>query len=149
MKVELREMTIEDLQLTYKWRNDPVVRDMAMTSHEISYAEHEAMFHWNNSHKLIFELNEVPCGYVSCTKDPDSAEGMWAFHMASEARGKGLASIMLRLALMWLKEQGYKKIHSEVKLINGRSHNLHVDLGFKVVDVEDTLADFQNFEKTL
>lgn len=149
MKAELRFMTDADLQITYAWRNDPLVRHMAMSDHEISYAEHEAMYKYNNALRLIFEFNGEPSGFVSCTVDPESNDGVWSFHLAPEARGQGLAPIMLRLALMFLKQRGYKRIKSEIKVYNGRSFNLHLDLGFKQDLEEDPLADYHNLAKDL
>lgn len=142
-------MEEKDLAVSYTWRNDPLVRKMAMSDNEISYAEHEAMFKWNNSVRLIFEFNGVPSGFLACTKEESSTEGSWSFHLAPEARGKGLAAIMLRLGLIYLKNIGYTTIKSEVKLYNSRSLDLHIDLGFESVQVEDSLADYHNFEKVL
>lgn len=147
MEFKLRPMQEKDLQITYEWRNDPEVLKYAQTSNPISFKEHEAHFRFNNSIKLIFELNQDPAGYVSCTNSEDSTKGEWGFHMSAKYRGKGLSQIMLQSALYTLKnEYGYRMLDSAVLKNNAKSKHLHYKLGFKYTHDK---GDFHLYEVKL
>lgn len=137
MDAVLRPMEDRDLQVTYEWRNDPIVRQFAMSDHTVSWAEHESMYRYNSSLRLIFEFDGVPCGFISCSKDEETTEGTWSFHMAPDSRGKGLSSIMLQMALLYLKQAGYTQIHSEVQINNPISQGLHGKLNFEYVTLNE------------
>lgn len=131
IEFKLRPMLETDLDITFSWRNDPQVLKYAQTSNPISYNEHEAVFKFNNSLKLIFEVNSAPVGYVSCSRDSAGISGEWSFHIGKEHRGQGLSEIMLRAALYYLiKEEGYFHITATVLEHNEISHILHDKLGF-------------------
>ena len=139
----IRPMRETDLANTLKWRNDPEVRKTSITDNIISAGEHNAMFLYNNSIKLIFEVEEIPSGYIQISIDPDTKKGEWAFHIASEYKGKGLSTIMLSLALYYLKEKyGYDGIEAKVKVDNKISIHLHYKLGFKCQYERDKLYHF-------
>lgn len=133
MEFKLRPMEAKDLDNTLMWRNDPDVLKTALTPNIITAKEHEAMFLYNNSIKLIFEVNGDPAGYVQVSRDPDKAQGEWSFHMSKRYRGQGLSNIMLGAALYYLaKKEGYTKIYSQVKEDNKISRNVHAKLGFSI-----------------
>ena len=131
MKFELRPMEEKDLDITFSWRNDPEVLKYAQTSNPISYNEHESVFKFNNALKLVFEVDNEPAGYVSCTRSTENLNTEWSFHMGKAHRGKGLSEIMLRSVLYYLKhKENYHCITSTVWEHNEKSINLHNKLGF-------------------
>lgn len=130
MDFSIRPMNSSDLVDTLIWRNDPEVRSTALTNDTISAREHEAMFLYNNSVKLIFDVDYKPVGYIQINVDPDTAKGEWSFHMNPEYKGKGLSTIMLSSALYYLKDD-YKELEARVKVDNKISIHLHEKLGFK------------------
>lgn len=141
-------MEEKDLPITFAWRNEAEVLKYAMTSQPISYNEHDAMFHYNNSVKLVFTIDGIPAGYISCTKDADDPIGEWGFHLAPEARKKGYSQIMLRMGLIELKKLGYQRIHAKVKKSNLPSIHLHKQLGFYDLD-SDAKDQFFKYAKDL
>lgn len=136
-------MEEKDLPITYTWRNEETIRNSAQTSHIISYNEHEANFKFNNAVKLIFEVNDLPAGFVSCTRDPDLAIGEWAFHLGEGFRGKGYSEIMLKMALVELKRLGYEGIIAIVRTNNLPSLHLHRKL--KCIELPAPNPDFKEF----
>lgn len=132
---KLRPMTEDDLKITFEWRNDKDVLKHAMSSHPVSWAEHEAIFKYNNAVKLIFEVNGVPVGFTSITQSDDEPAGEWSFYLGAEHRGKGYSSIMLEAVLLQLKkEYQYTGITSRVKVYNDVSNHLHEKLGFEITN---------------
>lgn len=143
MELKLRPMEEKDLKITFEWRNDKEVLNHAQTSNPISFNEHEALFKYNNAVKLIFEYNGEPAGYVSVTKDLDGPTGEWSFHMGANYRGKGLAEIMLKLALYYLsKEEGYTGLTSAVLKHNAISIYLHNKLGFELTGTKNNFNEY-------
>lgn len=143
MKFVIRPMEEKDLEVTLKWRNDLEVLKNAQTPQPISEKEHEAVFKYNNAVKLIFEVDSTPAGFVSCTRNPDIAEGEWSFHMSKEFRGKGLSEIMLQSALYYLKkEEAYEKIYATVRKHNNISKHLHYKLGFNYIGDKDDFFEY-------
>jgi RimJ/RimL family protein N-acetyltransferase len=146
MKLVLRPMEERDLPTTLTWRNDPLVRETSMTSGEVSMAEYEAVFKFTTSYKLIFEYGDDPCGFVSITNSSDNV-GVWGFFLAPEARGLGLSTLMLQMALLYAKGEKYTNLEAQVKKTNKASLVLHEKLGFKYTD--DETEDFYHFRKKL
>lgn len=133
-----------DLSTTLEWRNDPVVLASAKTSNPISMNEHEAMYKYNNSIKLIFDFNDVPVGYIQFNLDPDTTSSEWSFHIAKEWRGKGLSEIALKLALYYIKhKEDLSSITAFVRKNNTASNHLHNKLGFQLSQTKD---DFYMYE---
>lgn len=148
MICQLKEMEEKDLPVTFAWRNEEQVLRAAMTNKPISYNEHEALFKYNNSVKLVFSIDNVPTGYISCSKDPDEPIGEWGFHLAPEARKKGYSQIMLRMGLIELQKRGYTRIYAKVKKSNIPSIHLHNKLGFYELD-SDYNDQFIRYAKDL
>lgn len=144
MNFTIRPMDEFDLATTLEWRNDPVVLASAKTSNPISMAEHEAMYKYNNSIKLVFELDDVPVGYVQFNRDSDYRRSSeWSFHVAPEWRGKGLSQIMLKCALYYVKtKENFTEINAFVKKDNLISVKLHEKLGFCRVEDKDNFLGY-------
>ena len=137
MDFRLRPMEDCDLDQTFEWRNDPVVLKGAMTPNPISRNEHDAVFKYGNTIKLIFEVDNSPKGFVSVSRDEYGESGEWSFHMSKEGRGQGLAKIMLGAALYYMKKvEGYEYITSAVLPDNEISIYLHEQLGFTPMEDE-------------
>lgn len=143
MNFNLRPMTETDLDITFQWRNDQEVLNNAMTPNPISYPEHEANFKYNNALKLVFEVDGIPAGLVTMTRDPDKPVGEWSFHLGKEFRGKGLSLLMLRITMYYLKhKEGYKGITSTVLKHNKISRNVHSKLGFIQTGMTDKYMEY-------
>jgi len=99
-----RLATPEDIDLIFKWANDPVTRHNSFNTEKISYKNH---INWYNKQIesdenliLIFEIDSIPLGMVRFHKEDDS----WTIGInISEAyRGQGLSVQMLREAAKYL-----------------------------------------------
>jgi len=96
----LREATIEDELLLFKWRNDPDVRKNSFNSNQVKYEDH---IHWvkdklvsNNSTIYIIENDKRAIGVIRLDKI-DINSKMISFSIDCNCRGKGYASQLLEL----------------------------------------------------
>jgi UDP-4-amino-4,6-dideoxy-N-acetyl-beta-L-altrosamine N-acetyltransferase len=135
MTTSMRSMRQADLGLVLSWRNHPEVRRYMKTQHEITLHEHQ---HWFNSaaqnsqkHLLIFEIDQLPLGFVNFTGLGDSGIADWGFYSAPEAPkgiGRQLGAAAIAHAFAQLK---LHKVCGQAFAYNQRSIQLHLSLGFQ------------------
>ena len=103
--LSLRKVIKADEVLLYNWANDPDVRKWSFKNKSISLNEHKNWFEnkLNDPNVLIwiFEKHHSPIGMVRLEKKDN--EVLLNYLIASESRGKGLASEMLIMAMNELK----------------------------------------------
>ena len=103
--LSLRKVIYTDESLLFNWANDPDVRKWSFSKNVISLDEHKIWFNkkLNNSNvlMLIFEVNNTPAGMVRLEKE--NGEVVLNYLIASQSRGKGLASRMLKMAMNEVK----------------------------------------------
>lgn len=99
--LSLRKVINTDEDLLLIWANDPVVRKGSFNKDAITKDEHRIWF--DKKHRdpnvlmWIFEVNNSPVGLVRLEKDNN--EVVLSYQIASQSRGKGLASKMLKMAM--------------------------------------------------
>ena len=135
-------MTANDLQQVFQWRNDPFVRMNMFSQREITFCEHQEWFAKCNSdpnhHLLIFENSEKPAGFVNFKVRPPSMEANWGFYR-SPSSVYGVGARMGDAALRFAFEKlNIKKIWGEVLVLNKRSIDFHLSMGFKRENVQKT-----------
>ena len=130
----VRQMTTDDLDRVFKWRNHPDVRSFMYKTAEISPDEHKAWFAKSSAdpktNLLIFEINGQPLGFVNFREDTDHQVAEWGFYMAPDApRGNGIlfGQTALAYAFGTLK---FQKVCGEALASNTRSIKFHERLGF-------------------
>ena len=83
------------------WANDPEVRKGSFKNHTITKDEHRIWF--DKKHRdpnvlmWVFEVNNSPAGLVRLEKDNN--EVVLSYQIASQYRGKGLGTKMLKMAM--------------------------------------------------
>ncbi|QDP73616.1 UDP-4-amino-4,6-dideoxy-N-acetyl-beta-L-altrosamine N-acetyltransferase [Legionella israelensis] len=126
-------MTENDLLMVFNWRSHPDVRRFMYTNHEITFDEHLAWFEQESANKnrylLIFENNNIPCGFVNF-KLQDNNIADWGFYIAPDSpKGVGilLGKTALNYAFVKIK---LHKIMGQVLQTNTKSLSFHQKLGF-------------------
>lgn len=149
-KYRVRKMQGADVQLVFEWRNHPGIRKFMYTQHEISFEEHSAWFDRASSddmkHLLIFEINEVPTGFVNFTYQNCARIAEWGFYLSPGAH-KGAGKILGETALGYgFNELNLHKVCGEALDFNERSICFHQKLGFKIEgSLRDQFYDGQHF----
>lgn len=132
---DLRLMTEADLERVRQWRNHPDVRRHMYSQHEISAEEHRSWFeqasHDVTRQLLLFQIGDVPTGFVSFRQATASRVSDWGFYIAPDApRGTGhkLGETALRHGFVELE---LHKLCGQVLATNARSIRFHQSLGFQ------------------
>lgn len=98
--VTYRKATLEDLEIMFKWANDPISRANSFESHKIDIEEHKKWFNGkvNNSNSFIYiaidDINNEKIGVVRYElKEQNAFVGI---HIDKSYRGKKLAGKLLK-----------------------------------------------------
>lgn len=143
--IQVRLAEAEDVQCTFVWSNDPLVREMSFHSQPISWEEHQAWFTGKlddpNSLILIAEYLEknswVPVGQVRF--DPS---GVISIALDEAFRGRGIAAGILQKSLDYYEQirPNNSELIAYIKSQNVASINLFTRADFVLVE-ETIVAD--------
>lgn len=96
--MEFRDVSFKDMQLIFKWANDPLVRQNSFNQNKIGLEEHKAWLKSKladpNCLFLIGNVNNMPIGEVRI--DVEDAKAVISFMIAEEHRGKGYGSQLIK-----------------------------------------------------
>ena len=141
----LREATIDDIELYFKWVNDPDERKNAISTQLISYEEHCIWF----SEKLktedtllwVLELNKTPVGQIRF----DIADGyaIISYFIDRDYRNKGLGASIVRMGIEKLNYlSGDMKIKAIVREENVPSLIIFEQLHFNKKRIKKDFIEF-------
>ena len=128
----LRPMRSDDLEMVLAWRNSPSIRKVMKNQKEISFEEHKTWFALSiksNKKLFIFQVNEVPKGFVQFEIKDGSAE--WGFYVDPKCKGAGKKMGITAINYAF-DNFDIQCITGDVLKNNDRSHTFHLFLGFKI-----------------
>lgn len=126
--MRLREAEYSDMDLLYKWANDPTVRHNSISSGIIPYDVHRNWFSRMMDDasiiQLIFMDGNDPVGQIRLNIARNEAE--LGYSIAPEFRGKGYGHLMLRLIEETVKHEypDITKLIAKVKPNNKASKRI-------------------------
>lgn len=145
--VRLREVEYIDLNLTFKWATDSVIRKYALSQHEISFEEHKKWFLGKlQDDKCLFfiaEKSSNPIGSIRFDIS-ESGEATISYLVDSQYHGLGYGKTILKKGLSKLNRS--KKSNSVVgivKKINKASSAIFQKLGFKLLEENEEVLVFK------
>ncbi|SHE67917.1 GNAT family N-acetyltransferase [Flavisolibacter ginsengisoli] len=104
MNLKLRLARATDLQMIFRWANDPVVRANAFNPHQITLEDHTKWYNEKMKNRntifLILEMNDEPAGQIRYELQED--EIIINYMIATEYRGHGLGNEILGLGEKYL-----------------------------------------------
>lgn len=128
----LREATVDDVDLYYRWANDPVVRQQSFSSETIPYSEHIAWFRASlisaTCRMYVFCDGAYPLGQIRFDLVDDVAHISYLLDPA--ARGRGLAKTLINLAVDYAAAEGTRSFKAKVRHGNDRSATVLLGSGF-------------------
>ena len=135
MEVRIRQIKEEDLKSVLEWRNNPVVRESSLSSHEITWSEH--LLWWktieadDNEHRLIVELNAKMVA-VSSFSVVSVSKAEWSYYLVDF--NEPIASkVLFYLSMGYAFETlGLKNVNARVLPENKRSANYLKKYGFQL-----------------
>lgn len=132
--VILRKARFSDMDLLYKWANDPIVRKNSFHSEPISYETHRLWFNHMMQDESVCQFilmdGDIPVGQIRLNVDMEEAE--IGYSIAKEFRGKGYGRKILQLIIDEVNEQfpKVKKLVAKVKPGNNTSRKLFEREGY-------------------
>lgn len=141
VELDVREARWNDIELVWRWANDPETRSASFSSQSIPWDSHERWFRERMADPdtllYIGQLRETPIGIARFERHGSAATV--SLNMAPEARGRGLAAPFLRLADARAAAAGVRQIHAYIKRSNSRSLAAFQNAGF--VQLEGSAGD--------
>ncbi|MCF7810449.1 GNAT family N-acetyltransferase [bacterium] len=136
--VYLREVCEDDAKLIYRWKQDPLIREMALGyDHQTTVeAEREDIIRAVESDMqiyliIVFKATDKPIGYIRINWMDENKEFAWLRFSMAEHRHKGYMKDALRAFLTQAFALGLHRADAEVFLPNTASLKLLKGLGFK------------------
>lgn len=132
LKLNFRLINETDIDLLFRWCNDPVVRNQSFNSSIISYEDHITWFNNKITSKssmlYIFNVDEVPAGLVRFDRLVD--ETVIGVLIDTNFRGLGLASKMLSISVEEYISKYKVSISAYIKNTNHASIKAFKKAGF-------------------
>jgi RimJ/RimL family protein N-acetyltransferase len=136
-EVRLREVTLEDAALLYRWRMEPHARRMFRDTNVVPFGVHEAYlrryFQPDNADRwFVAEALGEPVGALALYDfSADGTEAEWGrFVLAPEHRGRGWGRKSLELLIEYARSAGVRRLRCEVLADNAVAAGLYHRLGF-------------------
>lgn len=142
----LRRATLSDLDITFAWANNPVVRKYSFNTQQIIRAEHESWF----SHKVkdantvfyILEREDIPLGSIRFDLEKEAAKINYLIDPLHQ--GQGLGTYILEKGLAKLREErpNVTQVYGWVLSENLASVRIFQKLSFVKILEQDNLFKF-------
>ena len=134
MEIKYRNATIDDLEIYYKWVNQPSVRMQSFNSELINLEDHVSWFkkklNDTNCMMLIFSIDEVNVGQVRFQEE-DEEFSIINISISEEHRGKGYGIRILNIATeIYFSKYPKKLIKAYVKTENITSNTIFKNAKF-------------------
>ena len=123
--IKLRKVEYSDIDLLYRWANDPIVRKNSFNSAPISFDAHKDWFNKMMDDPSVFQFilmdENTPVGQIRLNINGEDAE--IGYSVASEYRGRGYGHKLLQLLVCLVKEDypQIKRLIAKVKPENSVS----------------------------
>lgn len=136
MTITLRDVSLDDAERIYAWKQDPFLQKMALDeSYETTVKEQELdikrSIKSDDSDYQIIEHNKRPIGYVRIDYMDDEHHMVWLRFALGKERGKGHAKKALAQYFDRLFADGVHRIEGEVYAYNTPSQKLLESMGFQ------------------
>lgn len=141
MKISLREAKKEDAQLLYEWSQDKVVRQMAFSSADFSWENHERWFAnkmESDNCRIYIAENETGKAVGQIRFDViDGERAEVDVHTDPNWRGRGLGSEIIGQGTRKLVESvAIETVDAIVKAENIKSKKAFLKVGYKEIETE-------------
>jgi RimJ/RimL family protein N-acetyltransferase len=135
MAVRIRRAAADDVELLWRWRNDPLVRQNSFNSDPITWAEHEVwypkQFGSSDMRIYILEKDGKPLAQVRYERRDNLLAEIGDISVDEGERGKGYGkSILVHTADLACKELKAHKLLAVVKAGNLASERAFQSAGF-------------------
>jgi len=134
--IQLRPATIHDLELLMAWRSHPeVYRHFSVQNRPLHWDEHYKFWttRKNRLDWIIYYTDDTgtrKVGSVNITHLSDEVPEIGVFIGEVTLMGRGIGKQSVKMALNWLRSNGYSRVLAHISKANNRSQRLFASLGF-------------------
>jgi UDP-2,4-diacetamido-2,4,6-trideoxy-beta-L-altropyranose hydrolase len=146
-QLTIKKVTPVDVELVFKWINDPVVRRQSYSTALITWETHSAWFQKKMNDKnyrmYLFYLKDDPAGQIRF--DIENTSATLSYLIDEEHRGKGLGSMIIKKGILSLRaeKENIKQVVGFVKKNNIPSSRSFRKLGFVEEDAHEYPDSFR------
>lgn len=145
--IRLVEASIDDLEITYKWATDPIVRRYAISKSEITFPEHRRWFEDKlKDHGCILYIAEFKGQKIGSFRFDIKENGVaiLSYLLDPDYHGKGLGRKLLIKGIKKAKSHpAINALYGEVMEQNIPSVTLFESLGFQRIGLKHGLIKYQ------
>lgn len=137
MNITLRKVEIEDAYRIFKWKNDALIRQMALDYDSVTSVSDQqkdierAIESEDEDYRIILNDKNIPIGYIRINWMDTPKKIAWLRFALGKDRGKGFAKPALKIFINELFFSGCHRVECEVYEINQISQKVLYDIGFK------------------
>ena len=140
-ELRLRSAVLDDASVFFGWVNDPEARKQSLNPAPVTWDTHLEWFRKrladSGSQLLVLETpDRLPIGQIRFDTQGDGAIRL-SYMLDPIARGRGWASILVRMGLKALDPLSIPRVYAEVKTANLASCAVFDRLGFRHEDLEE------------
>ncbi len=143
----LKKASEHEVNLLFKWINDPVVRAQSLSVEKISYEDHSKWFSKkitdSNCHFYIAYLNDLPVGMIRFDVNCDTSTINYLIDQTQRGKGIGTAIVENGLKKFFHDTVFKGKIFAVVKTSNPASIKIFERLGFERESADENLIYFK------
>jgi RimJ/RimL family protein N-acetyltransferase len=136
--IQLRSLTVNDLERVREWRNDPFVRERMFYQNEITAEDQERWFSnldATSQYYLIF-FEEIPIGVIN-VKEIDWIErtGEAGIFIGLEDYRNSFVSMLAIFCMMdaYFDAFGFTKLTAVLRADNSAAKQFNLDLGYQII----------------
>lgn len=148
-EISLRKATIEDMETTFAWVNDPKVRAYSYQQAEVPKTEHISWFgnkiRSDNCMYFILEANKGAVGSIRFDIEEDQSSAKISYLVDPKCTGKGYGTYLLEKGVSQLKNlvPTIKSVFGLVLKENAASVKIFKKLGYEVAFEDDSELKFK------
>lgn len=135
MNVYLRAAESTDLDLLFRWVNEPLVRKNSFSTGTISYEEHRKWYKKilgdANCRQYIYMDDACPVGQARIVCKEDVVEVNYSICVQKRSKGYGKKLLELISRQAWIDFPQAKKLIGRVKSENAASQKAFIDAGYQ------------------
>ncbi len=149
MEIDLRPAAPEDVDLLFRWTNDPTVRANAFSTDPIPYENHVAWFRGRLENPdcwiYIGMKQEKPVGVIRVERIQDAPQaGLISYSVDRDARGQGIGTELLQqICRQDLEMDGIRVLAGQVKLENVPSQRAFEKAGYQEFLRNDRYVEYR------
>ena len=149
--LQLRGGRPEDVDLVFRWANDPTTRQVSFNRSPISYDTHlrwyaEQLERSDRNVFIAWDVNETPVALVRLDRGECQHRCIVSINVAPGERGRGIGTAALKAATPVAMTLGFRTIDAYIRPTNGASIKAFVKAGYSLAQRDAASSEALRYE---